>query len=146
MNDYNGFSGSERMIVQQILNELQRRGIINWTDQPCSICQCPGGTIQAHLENYSKIFEFKPVCVECHIKLHMRFRFPSYWIKHLVEVSNGYQCKPYPTMRDYFKSKKGSFNNLDYEGFDPTTLGNEWFHKLSMEPINLNKFKFYNNG
>jgi hypothetical protein len=132
------------MIVQQILNELQSRKIINWIDQPCCICHCQGGTIQSHLEDYSKIFEFKPICVECHMKLHMRFRYPTYWIKHLIDVSNGYQCPEYSNMREYFKVKKGKFINPEYEGIDPLTIGNEWFHKLSLEPISINKFKRYN--
>lgn len=144
MKDYNGFTGSERMIIQQIMNELQRRGIINWIDQECEICHVKGSVMQSHCEDYSNPFNFNPLCIECHMKLHMRFRFPGYWIKHLVDVKNGYMCPVYKTNREYYAAPKGRFKVVEYENIDPATIGKDWFHRLKLIPINKNKFKSYN--
>lgn len=144
MKDYNGFSGSERMIVQKIMDELQRRGIINWIDQPCEICTCEHSIMHSHCEDYSNPFDFHVLCIECHMKLHMRFRYPGYWIKHLLDVKNGYVCPIYLTNRDYYKAPKLRFKYPEFEHIDPKTIGNEWFHRLKLTPINKNKFKCYN--
>ena len=143
MKDYNGFTGSERMIVQQIMNELHKRGIINWVDQECDICGSRGSVMHSHCEDYSNPFTFYALCIECHMKLHMRFRFPGYWIKHLIDVKAGYVCPAYKSNREYYATPKGRFKYPEYERIDPTTIGNEWFHKLKMFPVNKNKYKGY---
>lgn len=143
MKEYNGFSGTERMMVQAIMNDLQNRGIISWSDKPCSICGSKGGEMQAHVEDYSNVFDYHPICIECHMKLHMRFRFPGYWIKHLIDVSNGYVSYPFKNSSEWFKSKKGKFSVPEFENINPSIIGNEWYHQLSMRQRNLNKFRQY---
>lgn len=143
MNDYNGFTGSQRMITQHIMDEMQRRGIINWKDQPCEICRGTGGCKHAHLEDYSNPWDFHTLCIECHMKLHMRFRFPGFWVKHLIDVKNGYIPIQHNHSKEWFSKKKGKFKLPEFETLDPALIGNEWYHKLPMERKNKNKFRHY---
>jgi hypothetical protein len=77
------------------------------------------------------------------MKLHMRYRFPGYWIKHLLDVKDGYQPVQHKTSAEWFRVKKGKFKYPEFENIDPTTIGGEWYHEIKMQPLNLNKNRYY---
>lgn len=136
MKDYNGFSTEERMIIH---NKQKAMGLhVEVAKKPCSICEGSGGFIMCHTEDYRNLYDVRPICVECHMKLHVRFSRPGVWIKHLIDLKNSIKPKQWKTVGEYFYSQK-SERFIELQTIDPATIGEEWYHKLLMTKINLNE-------
>jgi len=94
MKSYNGFSGEKRLAVDKELKQLEKEG--KWTyERKCHMCGFEDKSVMYHLENYNEIFSGWPLCVECHMLLHCRYRYPNRWAKHCMEVRNGKKGKYY---------------------------------------------------
>jgi len=140
MKDYNGFSGDERTKSYNKLRYLVAKGEVeDWKHKPCEICGLQSPTNMAHQEDYADHRHYHTLCIECHLKLHSRFSKPLMWIKHLENVKNGYVSIEYKSVNHFFSAIKKQVNDYsNSENLMPTDFGNEWFHNLSMQKVNLN--------
>ena len=138
MKDYNGFSAQFRQKQYDKKKVLIASGEMeDWSKQPCEICGLEpkrGSLIMGHCEDYNDLYDNHAVCVECHMKLHRRFKSPLIWINHLIAVQNGYVSKGYPHAGIYFKAAEaGRVQIHDYTDditMATSDLGDEWYHKI----------------
>lgn len=131
-NPYNGFTGAERDKAWVEQKKLQKSGIISWSDKPCCMCEQHSPAIMPHLENYFIVHVFYPMCVECHMRLHARFKNPGAWIKFMIDLKNGKKPQLWKSVNDFFRSS-GWVAHEQYKSYDPKKLGNEWYHNLTMK-------------
>jgi hypothetical protein len=135
MKDYNGFSAAER---QEVYNKQRDLGLIDALPQICSVCGGTGGQIMGHTEDYRNLHDLREICVECHMKLHARFSRPGAWIKLLQDIAAGKKPYQWKSTGQFFMSQKKDDDRYpELASIDPRTLGNEWYHKLPMQKINL---------
>lgn len=137
MESYNGFTGAFRAKQYEKMKRLRTRGEIpDWSKQPCEICGLPPerGMIMCHSEDYNDIHHFYPLCVECHMRLHRRFKDLTGWVNHLLAIRDaGYQGKPYHSVYAYIKDPNPTVHDFpDDCMLVPRAIGNEWFHTLSI--------------
>ena len=97
MNQYNGYSPSQRLKAQKWLNEQWKTGK---AQRPSMCCACgqTRGVIHAHAENYSEpfgehIYKY-PLCYRCHMMLHCRFQNPLAWNDYKAELKKGALWNP----------------------------------------------------
>lgn len=144
MKDYNGFPAEFRT---KVYNQQKTQGLmIPISKMSCSICGGSGGFMMGHTENYYDLTDLRPVCVECHMKLHARFSRPGVWIMHLMALIEGYKPTQWKTTGEYFanqgKTRLGGHTlsdefNWESAKEDPAGLGSEWYHQLKMTKIDL---------
>jgi hypothetical protein len=130
MKSYNGFSGLQREKVFDILKYLRDKGETSWEDKECEMCGCSTGMIMAHSENYFDWLNFNILCVECHLKLHGRFKVWSSWVDYLIKIRNGYKSKGYNSVISYFGTKENRmyFVKKELQLFKPQS--NCWWENL----------------
>lgn len=140
MKSYNGFTAKERMEADKIQKSAIENGTFKY-EKKCCICGQSKGHIMLHLENYYEPLnpEFvKPICVECHMKLHARFKKPNAWINHLKRLRKGYISNPYFSVYNYIK-----YNPFDYQDEVPISTENfipdksKWYETLNLYEENL---------
>lgn len=93
LSSYNGFPGPMREAVGRRQAKAWKNG-----DQPapttCEVCGQTEGAIHGHAEDYSRDDVYLPICITCHLILHMRFREPLMWDKYRAWVRAGWQGPP----------------------------------------------------
>lgn len=105
MSTYNGFDGAYRQRVQDELNSKWASG--QWEPpSECGVCAQTDGAIHAHLEDYSRPETYVPLCITCHLILHMRFRQPSLWEQFTTWIRTGYRPDPQTQRGGLFAIKK----------------------------------------
>lgn len=87
---YRQFSGEDRVRGWQIVKVAEKLGLIPEARQ-CTICAATSGRIERHNEDYSRPLLAKPICRSCHQKLHLRFRYPDQWRRHVEKHGDGAQ-------------------------------------------------------
>jgi hypothetical protein len=87
---YRQFSGEDRVRGWQIVKIAEKLGLIPKATQ-CTICGTASGRIERHNEDYSRPLLAKPICRSCHRKLHLRFRYPDQWVRHVSKHGDGAQ-------------------------------------------------------
>lgn len=93
LSDYNGFPGKMR-------ESVGRRMERSWKDNPalrpsrCDACFQTEGALHGHNEDYSQEDVYLPICITCHLILHMRFQQPKMWTDYKTAVRAGFQGKP----------------------------------------------------
>ena len=94
MGPYNGFTAYQRMKGDAIVKKAIAAGTWNF-ERKCQLCgltEKDGAYIWVHQEDYTRpIEDARPICVECHMRLHMRYRFPNSWRAYCVLLRSGYQ-------------------------------------------------------
>lgn len=66
--------------------------------QLCGLTDKDGAYIWVHQEDYTRpIEDARPICVECHMRLHMRYRFPTLWHVYCLGLREGFKPKPWAT-------------------------------------------------
>lgn len=137
MKDYNGFTGRQRQKVFDIIKHLRVTGEINKEVEICEMCGCEGGLIMQHSENYFDWYNTYILCVECHMKLHARFKAFDSWINYLVKIRNGYSSKGFNSVISYFGSKENKefFNPKQPQSFIPNP--ELWYENLKPYKINI---------
>lgn len=135
MKSYNGFTGLQRQKVFDILKYLRDKGQVSWADKTCEMCGCTDGMIMAHSENYFDWLNFKIVCVECHMKIHGRFKAWSGWVDYLIKIRNGYISIGYNSVIRYFGTKNNRMYFIEKEPqpFNPNP-GCWWENLLNYQP------------
>ncbi len=93
LSTYNGHSGEKRERVQQWLNIQWDAGRL---ERPCRCLACTQteGALHGHLEDYDQPETFVPLCITCHLVLHMRFRNPAAWLDYCDVVAAGWTAPP----------------------------------------------------
>ena len=90
---YNGFPGKMRDRSTKAQEEF-------WDANPdyprpeklgCMVCLQPDGLIQGHLEDYSQVQVYMPLCVTCHMMLHMRWQGGPLWEEYKLAVRHGFR-------------------------------------------------------
>jgi hypothetical protein len=135
---YNGFSGKERDESWVIQKKLRDQGQISWDDKACEMCNQYGGIIMPHLEDYTKPTEFHPLCVECHMCLHARFKAKDGWVRLLLALRNGYKPTMWTDFMSYFKStanREYFYKSKNIITFVPRE--DVWYENLALEPLDL---------
>lgn len=76
---YNGFGPADRNGTLAIVRAAEADGTIP-TPTLCSVCgQRPTTTLQRHSEDYRRPLDAHPICRGCHVRVHVRFRYPARW-------------------------------------------------------------------
>ena len=138
LSNYNGFIHNDRMLSWKIQKRYNEYEILNWKHDTCEMCKQDKTTILPHLENYFNPLEYYPLCIECHMKLHGRFRCPDGWLHFLQNLHFGYKPKKWTSVSSYFGStaSKQYFKKVSQLiKFD--LIEKEWFTKLSLKPYDL---------
>lgn len=96
LSSYNGFPGKVREASTKTMEQM-------WCTRPelprpealgCQVCFQTEGTIQGHLEDYSRLDVYMPLCVTCHLILHMRWQLPDLWEDYRLAVRHGFRGEP----------------------------------------------------
>jgi hypothetical protein len=93
LSDYNGFTGKYR-------EQVGRRMEKSWKEHPhlrpteCAVCFQTEGAIHGHNEDYSAENVYLPLCLACHVILHMRWNSPQLWEDYKLAVRHGFQGPP----------------------------------------------------
>ncbi|MBH0778807.1 hypothetical protein [Nocardia bovistercoris] len=131
MSAYNGFSGEYRNQVQARLEDKWSSG--EWPrPAECTVCGQAEGAIHGHLEDYSRPETYVPLCITCHLILHMRYREPSMWEAYTRWIRDGYRPDP-QTQKAGFMAVKTRFS-----GCSPSVWPGE--------PVNPRRFATYLDG
>jgi hypothetical protein len=95
LSSYNGFTGKEREASLRRVHKLWDSGEVPRPTK-CLACAQEVGVIHGHSEDYSDDKVHIPICIMCHLLLHMRFQMPQVWDDYRLAVRNGfrYQGKP----------------------------------------------------
>jgi hypothetical protein len=140
LNEYNGWSGSQRMASFRLLQKAMADGSFTY-DPRCDMCSLAEGTIQLHNEDYSIPTSAVPICVECHMLLHTRFTHPNRWLRHCLMVARGGRSKPWRSVGHYFKAHpwRNDERELDpmFEWPELAALTPTWWLALKLYKINL---------
>jgi hypothetical protein len=98
MNDYNGFSGAQRLRAQRWLNVMWSRGLL---PRPSECCACGQreGILDAHAEDYSEPFaagktDAFHLCYRCHMIVHNRRNAPEAWEAYRAAIVAGVRFAP----------------------------------------------------
>jgi hypothetical protein len=83
-----------------------------------------------HLEDYRKPLEPIVACVECHMRLHSRFRAPNRWRAHCLRIRNE-PATPYTSVGHYFGATRAE--RVDIAHVDLTSDPSRWWESLSFE-------------
>lgn len=138
MKSYNGFTAEERSAVEKRIRDKVERGEVV-KKNVCEMCLLHGTYTMFHYENYADINAYHELCVECHMKLHGRFRRPNTWKNHLAALRRGYTSAIYHSAGVYIQRH---LNELDEELMEGTTFEPiEWWEGLSMNWKETEKIK-----
>lgn len=113
LSDYNGFPGKMREKSLRRVHKLWDSGEVPRPTQ-CDACGQRDGTIHGHSEDYSDDHVHLPLCITCHLLLHMRFQMPSTWDTYRAQVRAGYQGTPLEQRNALYRIKQL------YASSDPT--------------------------
>jgi hypothetical protein len=126
---YNGFSAAERMRADRIMRAAIRAGLIS----PTMRCFCgltPPAALMYHLEDYCKPLEPIVACVECHMRLHSRFRAPNRWRAHCLRIRTE-PATPYTSVIHYFGATRAERADVEHVALTPDQ--SRWWENLSFE-------------
>lgn len=118
--NYNGFPGKMRDKSTKAQEQF-------WSDHAesdefhrpehygCMACLQRTGLIQGHLEDYSQVEVYMPLCVTCHLLLHMRWQPSSIWEDYKKAVRYGFQGPARMSLSGIFPFLSGKYPELLYE-------------------------------
>lgn len=96
MKSYNGFTPAQRSEAGRWLRGEFKKGTLK---RPTKCCACgqTEGRIDCHQEDYSKPYGphliETPLCFNCHMILHCRFRNREKWDQYRARLREGYRFK-----------------------------------------------------
>ena len=141
MKDYNGFSGEQRAKVGNLITKAIKQGRLS-PPSKCCLCGQTKGVLHYHLEDYSKPFEdLRPICVGCHMRLHIRFDYPNLWKKHLQDLRNNKKSPAYQNPFVFFAAMRKAGIKKDIEHVEMVEAPTTWYELLALRPleeININ--------
>lgn len=93
LSDYNGFSGKMREASLRRVHKLWKDGSVPRPTR-CDVCYQTQGAIHGHSEDYSNDHIHLPICITCHLMLHMRWQQPTLWENYKLAVRHGFRGRP----------------------------------------------------
>lgn len=105
LSDYNGFPGKMREQSLRRVHKLWDSGAVPRPAQ-CDACGQRDGAIHGHSEDYSNDHIHLPLCITCHLILHMRFQQPLLWENYKTMVREGYQGIPLEQRNALYRIKQ----------------------------------------
>ncbi len=137
MKEYNGFTGDERNKAGAIIRRAIKSGKVA-PPTKCCLCSQEKGLLHYHLEDYSKPLQnLKPICVGCHMRLHIRFEYPNLWKKHLHDLQAGKNSPAYTSTLGFFHTMRKAGITKDIGEVSMVENPKEWYELLLLTPINL---------
>lgn len=134
---YNGFTPTERETLGQIGTAAFRSGNLK-LEPICRLCGLhgtikgtAGGHLMMHYEDYDRPLQPVVICVECHLRLHSRFRCPNRWFAHCLRIRTE-AATPYPSVGAYFGATRGQYRDIPAVDFTP--IAARWWERLSLDP------------
>lgn len=91
MKAYNGFPGDYRAGQYAKLKQAWDLGTVA-RPTVCEVCGQTEGTINAHSEDYTRIFNAHHLCVVCHLAIHCRFHMRTLWASYRAAIRDGYRA------------------------------------------------------
>lgn len=105
LSSYNGFPGKMREASLRRVHKLWDSGEVPRPEK-CDACGQTEGTIHGHSEDYSDDHVHLPLCITCHLILHMRFQMPALWDDYRRQVRLGYQGVPLDQRNALYRIKQ----------------------------------------
>lgn len=105
LSDYNGFPGKLREQSLRRVHKLWDSGEVPRPER-CDACGQTEGAIHGHSEDYSNDHIHLPICITCHLLLHMRFQMPDVWEQYKTMVRDGYQGIPLEQRNALYRIKQ----------------------------------------
>lgn len=142
LNTYNGWSGRIRTVRGQKFYALLKEGRIPPLFN-CSLCGGNGG-LTYHAEEYGSTWEdylqsTHSVCAYCHGLIHLRFKYPNRWRRHLAQIGRGEKSPiSYESLSQFFAATRSM---LDCESLEATRSGVQWADSLPTAPVALECLK-----
>lgn len=93
MNDYNGFTGTERTAAGRVKRAAQKIGAYPYPTR-CEACGQSEGVMHSHNEDYADPFDAYEICYNCHMMLHCRFNNVFKWRRYLDALKEGAVFSP----------------------------------------------------
>lgn len=93
LSDYNGFPGKMREAVGRRMTKRWNSGE-SARPSVCAACGQTEGAIHGHNEDYSTEDVYLPLCITCHLMLHMRFHHADLWELYKKAVRHGFRGEP----------------------------------------------------
>ena len=140
MKNYNGWSGRIRTVRGREFYSLLKEGKIPPLIR-CGLCRGDGG-LTYHAEEYGSTWEdyvlsTHPVCAYCHGLIHLRFKFPNRWRRHLSGIGQGEKSPfRFNSLAHFFSATKLI---LDSEPVELVPSGVHWADSL---PTTLISFEW----
>lgn len=105
LSSYNGFSGKMREASLRRVHKLWNSGEVPRPTR-CDACFQTEGTIHGHSEDYSNDDVHLPLCITCHLILHMRWQLPNLWEDYKLAVRCGFRGQPLEQRNGLYKIKQ----------------------------------------
>jgi hypothetical protein len=105
LSNYNGFTGKEREASLRRVHKLWASGEVPKPVE-CLACFQREGTIHGHSEDYSNDHVHIPICITCHLILHMRFQMPKLWDQYREMIRLGWQGRPLEQRNALYRIKQ----------------------------------------
>lgn len=125
---YNGFTGEQRMAAHHWqLGEIAAGRLPSPT--VCMVCGQRGGALDMHLEDYDQPDRYFPLCLSCHLALHMRFHRRARFLHYRDQVKTGWRAPALPRRGGF-----GQFNRTIAGGLWPVGT---WHERLGSTFLDL---------
>lgn len=105
LSDYNGFPGKMREASLRRVHKLWADGTVP-RPMRCDACFQTEGTIHGHSEDYSDDHVHLPICITCHLILHMRWQLPALWVDYRLAVRHGFRGVPLEQRNALYRIKQ----------------------------------------
>ena len=142
LKSYNGWSGRIRTVRGQKFYTLLKEKKIPLLVQ-CSLCGGNGG-LTYHAEEYGSTWDdyllsTHSVCAYCHGLIHLRFKYPNRWRRHLGQIGRGEKLPiRHESLSQFFSATKFM---LDCEPLEAAPSGVQWADSLPTTPVALECLK-----
>jgi len=90
LSDYNGFPGKMRKASLRRVHKLWDSGEVPRPVE-CMACGQTEGALHGHSEDYSNDHIHIPICITCHLILHMRWQQPLLWESYKDAIREGWR-------------------------------------------------------
>lgn len=105
LSNYNGFTGKQREASLRRVHRLWEQGLVPRPTR-CDPCGQEQGAIHGHSEDYSNDHIHLPICITCHLILHMRWQQPTLWDNYRAMVRDGFQGIPLEQRNALYEIKR----------------------------------------
>jgi hypothetical protein len=141
VKSYNGFTPYQRMQGDRIVKDAIAAGTWNF-ERKCQLCgltEADGAYIWVHQEDYTRpIEDARPICVECHMRLHMRYTFPYLWHHYCLALRCGHKPRPWKSNGEFIKAHPfWRIKEAPAVNFEPDPA--KWWEMLSVTPQSVDR-------